>query len=528
MKKYFLSSLVMFTIWFAQFSYAELNGHAHAGHGIKCGTPELIQNMLLGTAKITQREARNTSVVSTQGHFRVHYDTTGFNAPDLTDLDSNRIPDYVDSALIYLEYAWDLMVNTLGYPEPLSDGGKGGGDEIDAYLLNLGRMYGQTVPDNNFTTSTSSYMEIDNDFSEGWYESNGYEALKVTTAHEFFHTIHFRLLKNWDLIWWMEQSAVWMEDRAWDDVNDYLAYLYLFFDNFQPLDYTLNSFMYGSTLWAHYLADRFGDDIIRDIWLRMSAFKSTDIARFNDIIPIGLPSAFAEFAVWNYFTSHRANTIDFYPDSNLFNDYIHSDVYITKPVATDTLFTYTLTSRYVEIELDGVTGADHDLRVQVLPFDGGNYINTVIFYNGPYDYSIRILNPEGGTIPLEQNWQKVVLVTSCTNTRSDTYTYMFETEIIENGTSVEETAPVEFTLHGAYPNPFNPSTTLSFTMPEPGTVAVEAYNALGQKADDIFQGSLDAGRHDVVWRPSNLSGGVYLIRVRTLRGVQTAKTLYLK
>ena len=91
-----------------------------------------------------------------------------------------------------MEYAWDLEINQLGYAEPLSDDGKGGGDEIDVYLNNLGNVYGLTYPDNSASTSSSAYIELENDFSESVFVTKGYDALKVTTAHEFFHAIHFR------------------------------------------------------------------------------------------------------------------------------------------------------------------------------------------------------------------------------------------------------------------------------------------------------------------------------------------------
>ena len=501
----------------------------HSGYGIKCGTPQIMRNILLGTAKISARPEMDTSAVSSQNHFRVHYNTSGIDAPDLTDADKNGLPDYVDSTLVYLEYAWDLMVNQLGYLPPLSDEGKGGGDEVDVYLEDLGDYYGLTTPEKYFKTSTPAYISIDKDFSDYWFATKGYAALRVTTAHEFFHTIHFRYLnKQTDILWWMEHTAVWMEDRAWDDVNDYLAYLSYFFEQFYPLDHTGGFFMYGATIWAHYLAKRFGDDIIRDIWEHLSEHQTAEIAAFDDVIPIGLPGAFAEFSIWNYFTEHRANTTDFYKDSNLFKEHITSDISINKSTALDTLSTKKLTSRYVEILLAGVSGEDHALGVHVTPLDGGKYINSLIFYNNPFDYRIHIVEPDGEEIPLEKNWEKVILVTSCTNTNGQTYNYLFETAITECCPGVEEEPLYAFLVHGTFPNPFNPLTTVSFTLPESGTVSIQVYNAIGQKVEDLFEGFLDAGEKQLVWKPSHLSGGVYLIHIKTPLGSKTTKTLFLK
>ena len=205
----------------------------HHNHTIKCGTPDVLEQLRNGVAKKAGRPnigiTYGTSIVSPEGHFRVHYDTTSFHQVDMTDKDSNGIPDYVDSTLVYLEYAWNLQVDELGYGAPLSDNGVGGGDEVDVYIENFTNSYGVTIPDQVIDGTATSYCKIDNDFAESQYAVHGYDALRVTTAHEFFHVIHFSYLYNFNLIWWMEQSAVWMEDRAWDDVNDYLAYLYKFF-----------------------------------------------------------------------------------------------------------------------------------------------------------------------------------------------------------------------------------------------------------------------------------------------------------
>ena len=146
----------------------------------------------------------------------MHYDTSGYNKPEMTDSDTNGIPDWIDSTLVYMEYAWNLQVNELGYDPPNPDDGKGGGDEIDVYVWNFGNgSYGVTEPEKNDDGSITSYMLIDNDYSESQYATKGYGALRVTTAHEFFHTIHFHYVPSFysQLSWWMEQSAVWMEER---------------------------------------------------------------------------------------------------------------------------------------------------------------------------------------------------------------------------------------------------------------------------------------------------------------------------
>lgn len=511
---------------FATTAKTEEHSHEHSGMPVKCGTPLILENIFLGTAKIALRSTMDTSAVSSQKHFRVHYDTTGFHAIDMTDEHGNGIPDYVDSTFVYLEYAWDLQINQLGYPIPLSDNGKGGGDEIDVYLKELNNVYGQATPDNYIGTSVSSYIEIENDFSENIYATKGYDALRITTAHEFFHVIQFSNYYNWDLLWWMEQTAVWMEDKAWDDVNDYLYYLHLFFNNKEtPLDSNTGNFMYGAAIWAHYLAKKFGDDIIKDIWKHLSEIQTSDIASFDDVVPIGLSEAFGEFAVWNYFTQDHANTIYFYPDSDLFPVSIETDLSANKSPAQDTLSTEYLTSRYVELLFVGEWSNNDTLRVKVTPLDGGSYVHSLIFFNDPNNYRIHSVSQSGEDIQLGGIWEKAIIVTSCTNTSGDNYNYAFETKILDGE---DEHPPYAFSVQSTFPNPFNTSTNISFTLPESGNVSIRAFDVLGQKVDVIFEGRLDAGEKLIVWKPSNLSGGVYLIEMTSPWGSKVLKTMFLK
>ncbi|MFC1537825.1 MXAN_6640 family putative metalloprotease [Candidatus Latescibacterota bacterium] len=531
-KRIFSPYICVLMILFAVSIRAEEHSHELAGGAIKCGTPDLLslmQNSLNSTnsiAKIQQRTIMDNSEVSSLNHFRVHYDTTGVHAINTLDEDGNNIPDYVDSTLIFLEYAWDLQIKQLGYPEPVGDNGRAGGDEIDIYLKQFGNLYGQTYPEPLTGTTATSYIEIENDFSESVFQSKGYDALKVTTAHEFFHVVQFSMYNNWDLLWWMEQTAVWMEDRTWDDVNDYIAYLHLFFNNSQtPLDSNTGDFKYGAAIWVHYLVKQFGDTIILDLWNGLKNEKSSSIVTFDNILPYGLANAFAEFAVWNYFTKDRANTVDFYSDSDLFTVDIETDISASKSPASDTLSTKKLTSRYVELLFSDVWDENDTLHVKVRPLDNGLYENTLIFFNSPDDYEIVSIDLNGTDVTIDKDWSKAILVTSCVNTLNDTYSYDFDTRILDAGIVDQQYA---FSVSATYPNPFNSLTTISFTLSEPGTISVKAYDILGKKVADIFYGNLDAGEKQILWKPSELSGGVYFIEMTSPWGRKVLKTMFLK
>ena len=88
--------------------------------------------------------------------------------------------------------------------------------------------------------------------------------------------------------------------------------------------------------------------------------------------------------------------------------------------------------------------------------------------------------------------------------------------------------PGSFTLEAAYPNPFNPSTSLNLNMPVEGYVSVKAYNLAGQVVGVIAEGSMDAGSHTMTWDASSLSSGVYLITAEYAGTVATQKVMLMK
>ena len=73
--------------------------------------------------------------------------------------------------------------------------------------------------------------------------------------------------------------------------------------------------------------------------------------------------------------------------------------------------------------------------------------------------------------------------------------------------------PAKFTLYKNYPNPFNPSTTLGFGLPEKSFITVELYNSLGQFLKTIASGTYDAGNHEILFNAGGLASGVYFYRV---------------
>jgi hypothetical protein len=73
--------------------------------------------------------------------------------------------------------------------------------------------------------------------------------------------------------------------------------------------------------------------------------------------------------------------------------------------------------------------------------------------------------------------------------------------------------PADYSLSNNYPNPFNPSTTIKFGLPQQAKVTLSVYNVLGQKVYEVVEQGLAAGIHSFDFNASNLSSGIYVYSI---------------
>ena len=96
-----------------------------------------------------------------------------------------------------------------------------------------------------------------------------------------------------------------------------------------------------------------------------------------------------------------------------------------------------------------------------------------------------------------------------------------------------ESSPEPHTELRAWPNPFNPETTVAFELEHPETVNLAVYDVRGRKVTTLAQGLMSAGAHSVVWNGTDASGntvasGVYFCRLEAGNASSTRKLLLLK
>ena len=88
--------------------------------------------------------------------------------------------------------------------------------------------------------------------------------------------------------------------------------------------------------------------------------------------------------------------------------------------------------------------------------------------------------------------------------------------------------PRSFTVHHAYPNPFNPATLISFDIPKAGKVNVAIYNLLGEKIVTLVDQEMTPGWKRIPWHAGSLPSGIYFYRVSYDRHRITNKLMFIK
>jgi hypothetical protein len=91
-----------------------------------------------------------------------------------------------------------------------------------------------------------------------------------------------------------------------------------------------------------------------------------------------------------------------------------------------------------------------------------------------------------------------------------------------------ESAPHPFITVSNSPNPFNPSTTIRYTLGMPGRATLTVYNALGQQVSRTNLGPMGKGTHEYRFDGAGLTSGVYLYRVATEHAAATGRMLLMK
>ncbi|MBV6511407.1 MAG: T9SS type A sorting domain-containing protein [Ignavibacteriales bacterium] len=87
---------------------------------------------------------------------------------------------------------------------------------------------------------------------------------------------------------------------------------------------------------------------------------------------------------------------------------------------------------------------------------------------------------------------------------------------------------LEYTLNDAYPNPFNPSVKITYSLPENVRVRLSVYNQLGEEVSRLRDEQMEAGEYEEYFTPTGLPAGVYILTMQSPLGAVSKKLVYLK
>jgi len=239
-------------------------------------------------------------------HFMIEFSKTIKNGQD-TDYDGES--NLLEEIAQYAEDSWDEEVGTLGLPSPLDDQEK-------VYLILDDRDFyldEGTLGVTGILPNGEIYMAVDPGLDT--------ELLKVTIAHELFHVIQFGYqgyFAGYDQdINFAEQTATWVEEYMYDDVDDYYNYLYHYFN--YP-DYSVftgvipdgSLFEYALSIWPIFISEYYEDwtliaDVVDayfneetpDVWDAYEAYREIVSDQGDDI-----RDTYMNFAYWNYLRSY--------------------------------------------------------------------------------------------------------------------------------------------------------------------------------------------------------------------------------
>jgi hypothetical protein len=222
-------------------------------------------------------------------HFIVHYENAG-------------LASYAQEVSAAAELSWRVLVDTLLYNVPPSDGANGGDSRTDIYLRpSLGGAWGTTFFETQvgspYVNSYTSWVEM--------VDTLSFDRRRAVTAHEIFHVVQVGYDAN-ESVSFLEMISTWVEDRVYDDVNLYLEVLPFFFG--QPTK-GLYTFVYSNVPWMIFLTERYGDEILRDILEGCAGVPGVNVTAATDaaLLPHGSSQIgeYQVFTLWNFFTGAR-------------------------------------------------------------------------------------------------------------------------------------------------------------------------------------------------------------------------------
>jgi glucuronoarabinoxylan endo-1,4-beta-xylanase len=197
-------------------------------------------------------------------------------------------------------------------------------------------------------------------------------------------------------------------------------------------------------------------------------------------------------------------------------------------------------SKFISAGWERVTAESDSDNIKTSAFINpeGNKLTVVVINTGSQtqtkNLNIQDFKPDNGIVfRTTDNLNYALIDSSFNNIKPLDYPARSITTISFSGSSItsvqnHELTPFHFSVSQNFPNPFNPETTIEFTLSEKSDVRIILINVLGQVVKEIASGNYIAGQHQLKLDGSGLSSGVYFYRFETGNYSITKKLVLLK
>lgn len=537
----------MLQMFYAAYQPEKLDVRFERGAGtapIKCMVPikqqlaEERANLQAATIseidEITQSSSSETefSYISPSDVFVFHYDTTGTHAvsPEQTLQGAMEagIPDYIYKAAFAADSSYRYQVENVGFTNFSKS------SPYNIYFRNFG-FYGTTT-----SSGSSTFITIHNSFNgfpkNTHPEGNSIGALYVTLAHEIKHAIQYEA-NRWrgsaGSFNWIEMDATLMEEIVFDDVNDYYNYI---FDTRFP-DQPSSSSIFGNPqnptpgayyhiTWMLYFAEVYGMDFWADAW---DAVESDPEIPFIDAIELSLASRSESFGkshvqnhLWHLGSGEKFAEAsigfkerEFYPES-----YTEFDLF-TIPDSLSQSGLRPLGANYIRASASNIGIGHPNIRLESsAPGVGIGVIG--LFTDGTARKEL-FLNEASAVQQVQTKWDwnelqdLYIAVVNTNRNRSADYRL-----------TLESVLPDEVILARNYPNPFNPTTRIEFSINSTENVRLDVFDSIGRRVETLLNRQLNEGFHFVDFDGSALASGVYFYRISANNQTLTQKMMLVK
>jgi hypothetical protein len=208
-----------------------------------------------------------TAYPSSGGHFIIYYATSGTDTP--FPVFPYTLSSWVQTVADTFEAVYAKEVTTMGYAPPANL-------PYPVYLKQMAYQGNFGITDSDVLTgqSATSWITLDNDFSDPFYGSyQGLAGLQITAAHEFHHAIQYRYNYYFDT-WYAEATSTWMEDEVFDAVNQLYDYSRNYLQSpSTSLDQAVDG-GYSRWVFNRLLAEDHTPVVIRSIWEKLQSTQT--------------------------------------------------------------------------------------------------------------------------------------------------------------------------------------------------------------------------------------------------------------